>query len=202
MGPVRVVTDGGADLPPDLAVHLGIDVVHGAVRFGPESWDGQPEEFWRQVRSGTSTPGTSPPSVEMLGQAFAGDGPVCAVHVSGELSRTEPNAREAAAGLPGPVHVVDSRSLSVGTGLVVMVLAQAARAGLSLSELAALAQGLVERTHVHAVIEDVDYLRRGGRAGLVGTRTRRGVRQVIAVRGHAVALRQSRDRHRAIEQLF
>jgi fatty acid-binding protein DegV len=64
-------------------------------------------------------------------------------------------------------HVVDSRSLSVGTGLVTAAVARAATGGADFAPVKRLARRLVDEVHIHAAIDDVDYLLRGGRAGLV-----------------------------------
>jgi DegV family protein with EDD domain len=203
MGLVRVVTDGGADLPSDLADSLGIAVVRGPVLFGGVPWTGSTTEFWAQVRGSDATPTTSPPGVDALREAFVGEAPVCAVHVSGELSETEERARQAAGEIGEHDHVVDSRSLSIGTGLLAMTAAQAARAGVEFDELKTLLRSLVDRLHVHGVISAVDFLVRGGRAGLLDTRKlKHGASQIIAVKGHAIPLQQAKSRGRAIDALL
>jgi DegV family protein with EDD domain len=203
MALVRIVTDGGADLPPELADSLGIGVVRGAIHFGEELWEGSSEEFWRRIRGGGSSPSTSPPAAETLADAFVGQGLVCAIHVSAELSRTEAHARQAAVPTGDGVYVVDSRSLSVGTGLVAMVAAQAAAADLDFESIKTLAGHLVEQVHVYAVIDAVDYLVRGGRAGLLDTHgLKQGASQVVAIKGHAIPLRQVKGRRRAIDELL
>ncbi|MFN2607163.1 MAG: DegV family protein [Acidimicrobiales bacterium] len=200
--PVRIVTDGGADLPDAIGGPLGIVTVHGDVWLGDQRWQGSTEEFWAAVRAGRGTPSTSPPTTDALAAAFAGQTPVCALHVAGELSRTVQHANDAA-GRGGRVHVVDSRSLSVGTGLLVaMVAAEAAQVDVGFDALRRLTRDLVDRVHVYAVIDDVDHLRRGGRAGLVAAATRARHRQVIAVRGHAIPLEQHRDREHAVADLL
>jgi len=62
-----------------------------------------------------------------LAEAFARDAPVCAVHASAELSRTFDHAREAADLSPNRVDVIDTRSLSIGLGLIAVAAASAAR---------------------------------------------------------------------------
>ena len=203
MALVRIVTDGGADLPPELADSLGIRVVRGGIHFGEDSWEGSAQEFWRRVRGRGDVPSTSPPSVETLVDAFAGSEPVCAIHVSAELSHTEDNAKQAAGSSADRVHVVDSRSLSVGTGLVAMVAAQAAAVDVDFEQIKALARRLVDQVHVHAVIDAVDYLMRGGRAGLLDTHSiKHRASQIVAIKGHAIPLRQVKGRRRAVDELL
>jgi DegV family protein with EDD domain len=199
----RVVTDGAADVPVEVARRLAITAVPGMVHFGEEVFVGEAPEFWRRVRAGGPPPSTAPPTVAALAAAFAGEEPALAIHVSAELSRTEDHARAAAGRVPNAVRVIDSRSMSVGTALLAITAAEAAHAGLDLADLHDTVCGLVERVHVHAVIDAVDYLLGAGRAGLLDTTAiRHGARQVVAVKGHAILLRQTRDRHRAIRELL
>ncbi|MCA1845640.1 MAG: DegV family protein, partial [Actinobacteria bacterium] len=65
-----------------------------------------------------------------------------------------------------------------------------------------LARQLVDDVHLHAVIEDVDYLLRGGRAGLVDAHAKRGSRYVVAVKGHVIPLDRAKDRAGAIRRLL
>lgn len=201
MSPVRIVTDGAADLPEGMAEALGIRVVRGPVHLNGSDWRGSVEEFWRVVHTGQQAPSTGPPGREAFTEAFAGPDPVCAVLVSSELSRTVEHAK-AAAGENQRIHVVDSRSLSVGTGLVATALARAAAADVGFEPVKHLARRLVDEVHLHAVIEDVGYLLRGGRAGLVDAHAKPGSRYVVAVKGHVIPLERAKDRHGAIRHLL
>lgn len=201
MSSVLIVTDGGADLPDGVAESLGIRVVRGPVHLNGSDWHGTLDEFWGMVRAGDRAPSTAPPGREAFAEAFAGTDPVCAVLVSSELSRTVEHAK-AAAGGDGLIHVVDSRSLSVGTGLIATALARAAVLDADLEQLKRLARRLVDEVHVHAVIDDVDYLLRGGRAGLIDARAKPGSRYVVAVKGHVIPLERAKDRQGAIRRLL
>jgi DegV family protein with EDD domain len=196
MGGLRVVTDAAADVPDELAAQLGITVVSGRVRFGATPWVGTHAEFWRRVRTEGPAPVTSPPSVQDFSDVFVGEGPVLAVHVSGELSTTVDHARAAAVAAQAggvAVTVVDSRSVSVGTGLVAVGAAEAAGEDVDADDVVQVAERLAGQVHVHAVIADVDFLVRGGRAGLIERPNRRRHCQVLAVQGHAITLGQHRD---------
>ena len=201
MSPVRILTDGGADLPEELTEAFGIPIVRGPVHLNGDDWHGSTEEFWRTVRSGTMAPSTGPPGREAFADAFAVGDPVCAVLVSSELSRTVDQAKEAAGSSP-QIHVVDSRSLSVGTGLITSVLAETAATGAGFEAVKQLARRLVDDVHVHAVIDDVGFLLRGGRAGLVDEHAKPGFRYVVAVKGHVIPLERAKDREGAIRHLL
>jgi fatty acid-binding protein DegV len=119
----RVVTDGAADIPEALISSANITVVRGTVRLGDRPWQGDLGQFWAELEKGPELPATDAPSVEQLADAYAGEEPVLAVHVSAELSRTLAHGEEAAAAGAATVQVVDSRSLSIGTGLVALAAA-------------------------------------------------------------------------------
>jgi DegV family protein with EDD domain len=199
----RVVTDGAADIPEALISSANITVVRGTVRFGDRQWQGDLGQFWAELEKGPELPATVAPSVEQLADAYAGEEPVLAVHVSGELSRTLAHGEEAAAAGAATVQVVDSRSLSIGTGLVALAAAEAVQAGAGADRLAAMTEGWVDQLHVHALIDDVDFLVHGGRAGLVAAKVgRHAHRHVVAVKGHVIPIRQVRHRSEALRELI
>ena len=199
---MRVVTDGAADVAPDLAARLTIETVRGPVCFGGVRWHGDPGEFWVALRRGGRPPATEAPTVEDLAASYRADGPVLAVHVSSELSRTVAHARAAAAEVKAVVEVVDSRSLSVGTGLVAVAAGQAIEAGVEWERLRKMAATWVDEVHLHGVIDDVAFLVRGGRAGLVAARvSKHAHRHVVAVKGHVIPVRQVRHRAEAVREM-
>ena len=199
----RVVTDGAADLPEELIASAQVTVVRGPVHLGDRRWQGDVRQFWADLEQGAQLPATQAPSVEQLVGAYRRDGPVLAVHVAGELSRTVAHAREAAAATSGTVRVVDTRSLSVGTGLVALAAARAAQAGADVGHLEAMTVRLVDELHVHALIDDARLLVQGGRAGLVAAKLGRHThRHVVAVKGHVIPIRQLRHRSEAIRELI
>lgn len=199
----RIVTDSAADLPGSLVDSAGITVARGVVRLGDKVWEGAEEQFWSEIGRGPDPPATEAPSVAALAAAYRGDGPVLAIHVSGELSGTLAHATEAAKNVETSVQVIDSRSLSVGTGLVAFAAAQAARAGVEGDRLVEMTERSVDQLHVHAVIDDVTFLVHGGRAGLVTAKVdKHAHRHVIAVKGHVIPIRQVRHRADAIHELI
>lgn len=199
----RVVADGAADLPEELAARLNVEVVRGPVCFGENRWQGESGEFWAALRHGEHLPATEAPSVDQLTEAYGADGPVLAVHVSAELSRTVAHAQAAAIASPREVEVVDTRSLSVGTGLVVAAAGEAVAAGVEWDRLRELVSGWVDAVHVHAVIDDAEFLVRGGRAGLVAAKvSKHAHRHVVAVKGHVIPVRQVRHRGEAIREMI
>jgi DegV family protein with EDD domain len=176
MARVRVVTDSAGDLTPPLAEEQGITIVPLSIRFGSEEFvDGatlSPAEFWSRCKSSDILPETSAPSPGAFQEAFLGaagegyEGVVC-INLSGALSATYQSARTAADAVSDrvPVRVIDSRSVTMGQGLMALAAAESAAGGASLDEVAATVHGLVERTQVFGAIDTLEHLEKGGRIG-------------------------------------
>ena len=176
MARVRVVTDSAGDLTPALAEEQGVTIVPLSIRFGSEEFvDGATltaEEFWRRCKSSDVLPETSAPSPGAFQEAFlaaAGDGydGVVCINISGALSATYQAARTAADTVSDqvPVRVIDSRSVTMGQGLMVLAAAESAAGGASLDEVEAVVQGRIERTQVFGAINTLEHLEKGGRIG-------------------------------------
>jgi len=201
---IRVITDSTADIPPGLVVRWGIVVVPLYVHFGEETFrDGMdltPEDFYaRLVRQ--EYPTTSQPSVGAFRRAYeqmaAGGGEVISIHLSAGLSGTAQAALLAADQIDGRVAVVDSGLLSMGVGWLVLAAAEAARQGTPLDETVALVEEMRGRSHVLALIESLEHLRRGGRIGraqeAVGSLL--DIRPIVTLRdGKVVMLERVRTR--------
>ncbi|HWF21155.1 MAG TPA: DegV family protein [Acidimicrobiales bacterium] len=176
MARVRVVTDSAGDLTPSLAEERGVTIVPLSIRFGSEEFvDGATltaEDFWRRCKSSDVLPETSAPSPGAFQEAFLAaasdgyDGVVC-INISGALSATYQAARTAADTISDqvPVRVIDSRSVTMGQGLMVLAAAESAAGGASLEEVEAVVQGRIERTQVFGAIDTLEHLEKGGRIG-------------------------------------
>lgn len=203
-GGLLVVVDGAVDAP--FSGRGRLEVVAGQVHFGEVPFDGSPEALWDLLRRG-SYPSTTPPTVGALAAAYEQAGHVVGVHVSAALSATVTRAKEAAARVqarsPCQVTVIDTRSLSVGSGLIATALVRALdRPGTDAAAIAREAQRLPGLLHTFALVQDVDALRASGRAGLLPPgRLDRHRPLLLAVRGRAVALEQCRDRRAAVDRL-
>ncbi|MGH9190572.1 MAG: DegV family protein [Acidimicrobiales bacterium] len=196
---VRVVTDSSCDLPDDIAAEHGIGVVPLNIRFGTEEFvdrrDLTAAQFWARCASSPVPPETSAPSPGSFEQAFraaageGGDAVVC-ITLSDRLSATGASARTAAQALVGEldVRVVDSRSVTLGLGMMAVAAARLAASGASVDEVVAGAEALVARTHVYGALDSLDALKKGGRIGgaqaLLGSIL--SIKPIIEVRDGAV----------------
>jgi DegV family protein with EDD domain len=216
---VAVVTDSASDLPPDTAAAAGIRVVPLAVSFGRQSFragvDLSTDEFWRRVTApdapfpttAASSPGAFQEAFEF---AFAdgADAVVC-VDVAETLSGTIKSARLAAGMLPGrEVHVVDSRSASMGVGLLALLAVELAAAGHSARDIAANLEARRADLDLYVALDTLAYLRKGGRLSgrqaAIGTLL--SVKPIITVRAGLVEVAErprTRTKARArVQQLL
>jgi DegV family protein with EDD domain len=175
---VRVVVDSTADIPPERARALRITVVPLTVHFGDETYrdgiDLNGPEFYRKLAGSHVTPTTSTPPPGLFEEVYRSlirDGAtgILALHIGSELSATYQVSRTAADIVSGdtgvPIAVYDSRQVSGAFGLIAELLAHDADAGASLDQLKARAESLLARTHLVAVVDTLEYLKRGGRIG-------------------------------------
>jgi DegV family protein with EDD domain len=174
MADVRVVTDSGADLSPEVVERLGITVIPLVVRFGETVYlDGELsiDEFWDKVSQGPHHPATSQPAMGVFEQAFAqlvdAGHPVLCVTITGRHSGTYHGAMSAARGFGDRVKVLDSQFLSLAQGFQVIAAAQAAVEGRHLEEVAAHAERVRERTRLLILLDTIEYIHRGGRADVM-----------------------------------
>jgi DegV family protein with EDD domain len=208
MSGIRVVTDSACDLPASEQADHQIVVVPLDVRLGdlgPEKTrDLSPEDFWAQCAKTTSLPETSAPSPGAFRDAFAAaaddgcTGVVC-VTISSDLSGTFQAARAGAEELGDriTVEVIDSRSVTMGQGLLVLEAARHGAAGADVATAAEAVRAAIEKVKVYGTLDTMENLRRGGRIGaaqaLLGSLL--SIKPVIEVRDGVVEP-ESRQRTR------
>jgi DegV family protein with EDD domain len=131
---------------------------------------------------------------------------IVSIHISSELSGTVASALAAKEMLHDvPVHVVDSRSTTMGLGMIALAAARAAAEGHSAEEVAAVAEKLVPRTNVIFVVDTLEYLRKGGRIGgaaaLLGSMIQ--IKPILHLdNGRIEALDKVRSRQKAMGRLM
>ena len=135
---VAIVTDSSADLPDSVLDRYRIALVPLQVIFGDETFrdrvELKPEEFYRRLRDSQELRrrrSLLPPSSRRLSEAREHEADeVVAVLLGSALSGTFASAQAAvrSAKLSG-VHLVDSKSASLGVGLLALRGAELAEAG-------------------------------------------------------------------------
>ena len=173
---IRIVTDSSCDLPEAVVSQHGVRVVPLSIRFGDEEFIDREQlstdEFWARCAQQDTLPETAAPApgqFEVVYRSLAEEGAsgIVVVTLSGALSATMQSAELAARSVSDliPVRVVDSRSVSLGVGTIVLACARLAADGASLDDVEALARDRAARTHVFGALDTLDNLKKGGRIG-------------------------------------
>lgn len=210
---IRIITDSTCEAPDVLMHHPAVAVVPLSVVFGQialrDGVDISREEFWQRLPGSNPLPTTSqatPSDFADLFQRFvdAGD-EVIVVPISSKLSGTYAAAVTACGSRSDwPVDVVDSRSVSVGLGLMLQEAVAMIEAGASRDQIVARMIRIREKIRIIFVVETLEYLQRGGRIGkaqaFVGTLLK--FKPLLAiVDGEVVPVARVRSRAKALEAL-
>ena len=170
---IRIVTDSTCDLPPEIINRYGIRVVPLYINIGGKGYlDGVEitrQEFYRALPTYPTNPTTAASSPDKYRAEYEslvkeGATEILSIHISVALSAVVDTARMAAEQTEAvPVTVLDSRQVSLGTGFLVETAAKLATLGRSMAEIVDALNDQIERSHVFAALDTLEYLKRSGR---------------------------------------
>jgi DegV family protein with EDD domain len=172
MNRIAIVTDSTADIPKELASQYGITIVPLKVIInGKDTFlDGvnlQTEEFYQHLEMGhTST--TSQPSPAEFADYYKRLLPdsIISIHIASAMSGTVQSARVAREMFPdNDIVVIDSKSCSMGLGLLVLEAALAAAAGKSRDEVLDIIYSKMPKIRLFFFVDSLKHLKQGGRIG-------------------------------------
>ncbi len=217
----RIITDSSCDLTQEMADELGLQIAPLSVNIlGQEHrnyLDGRDlnvAEFYKTLRTGemTSTTAANPTLWKEIAEPILQAGEdVLTLGFSSGLSTTCNAARIAAEELmeeypDRKMVVVDTLSASLGQGLLCYLVVQKSREGASLEETAEYAQWLVPHLCHWFTVDDLYFLKRGGRVSgataVVGSLLQ--VKPVMHMddEGHLIKVTTARGRKASIHALF
>lgn len=165
---VRIIIDSTTDLAPELRGQ--VEVVPLTVSFGTEEYiDGVTithEEFYSKLIESDVLPTTSQATPAAFAEVFeevaaAGDSAVV-ITVASQLSGTCQSARIAAEDYDN-IYVVDSGSVTLGAGILAEYALRCARSGMTAAEIAGLLEKKKEDICLIAMLDTLEYLKKGGR---------------------------------------
>ena len=175
---MKIVTDSGSDIPPEVVQELGITVIPLYIRFGDEVYrdgvDISADQFYDKLAHSRILPKTSTPSpgdfAKIYNQLAAETDSILSIHLSTRYSGTYNAATVAKDYAPEgcTVKVIDSKSVSMGCGLVAITAAREAKTGADLEQVMQTVNKAILRTHIVGMIADINYVLSGRRLSLPG----------------------------------
>ena len=172
MNPVKLIADSSCDIGPELAERYNVDFVHIHVRInGNEYLDGvniSYKEIYDNYEQNRTLPSTCAMNIDEYAAVFRPyiEAGYDIVHVSlgSGLSSTCSNARLAGELFdPGRVYVIDSKSLSTGSGHIVCECGERIRKGMSAKQVYEEVVPITDKVSASFILDDLKYLHAGGR---------------------------------------
>jgi DegV family protein with EDD domain len=167
---VRLVTDSTCDLPPDLVLRYGILVVPAVLNMEGKSYrdgvDISRADYYARLPGLKALPTTAAPAAGEFEAVYreCGDAEVVSIHLASQLSAMFNTARLGAEASGARVTLVDSGNVSMALGWQVLAAAEAVAAGKPLAEVVAAVESTRKRVKLFALLDTIEFLRRGGRA--------------------------------------
>lgn len=166
---VRIIVDSTVDVVPEIQERL--TAVPLTVHFGTEEYiDGVTithKEFYEKLVESDVLPSTSqatPAAFSAVFEEVAKNGETAVViTLSSALSGTYQSALIAAQDYPEQIYVVDSKSVTIGSGILTELALQLADAGCSAKEIAQKLSEEREKICLVAMLDTLEYLKKGGR---------------------------------------
>ena len=167
---IRVASDSTCDLSPELIERYGVTILPLGVALGEKQYtdgvDIDPDFIYKHYEETGELPKTSAVNLAEFEAFFAeqtADGDELVFFtISSEMSSTCNNARLAAESFEG-VHVVDTRNLSTGGGLLVIAACEMAAEGKPAAEIARTCEELAPCVDASFIIDSLEFLYKGGR---------------------------------------
>ncbi|MGI6684176.1 MAG: DegV family protein [Bacillota bacterium] len=213
-GKIALVTDSTSDLSSEFIEKHNIHVLPLKVVYQDREYLDRVEINPNEVYEGLAkeVPSTSMPSVGEVTELFSklireGYQQILSIHISSGLSGTINSVRLAAANFPSVnIEVIDSRSISMGIGVLVEEAANFIKKGMNLPSVVEKIREIRENLSVIFVVKTLEYLKRGGRIGYVSAAmgSLLDLKPVIAVNeeGKYFTLAKVRGRKKSLDKII
>ncbi|HEX6709674.1 MAG TPA: DegV family protein [Rubrobacter sp.] len=202
-----VVTDSTTSLAPGVLERPDVRMVPLTFHFGADETytdkvDMSNEEFYDRLRDSDVFPTTAQPSVGAFAEtyeALSDYDDILVLTLSSKFSGTYDSASQAAGMVDRPVHVLDTRSAEMGSGLILLEALRCIDEGGDFEEVRRAAERAIASANVLFAVGTLEYLAKSGRIGraqrLVGTAL--DVRPVLKISGgEVVPFKRTRGRKR------
>lgn len=171
---IKITSDSTCDLGEKLISENDIGIFAMQVILGEKPFrdgiDIVPQDIFDYVAANGILPKTSAGSAEEYKEFFKEQlkGKDALIHfsISAKASSTHSSACMAAKAFGGKVHVIDSKALSTGQGLLVMKACDMRKEGMSAKDIVKKINELIPFVNTSFVPDDLNYLHKGGRCSL------------------------------------
>jgi len=168
--PVVITADSTCDLSQELKDRYDIRVIPLTILLGEDSYldgvDFTAADIYDRYHKDGTLPKTSAPGIQQFMDFFTpileAGSEIVHLDISSELSSSYNNACIAASELEG-VHVVDSRTLGTGLGLLAIEGCECRDRGMSADEIAAHLGDLIGKVDTSFVLNTLEFMWKGGR---------------------------------------
>jgi len=217
MSKVSVITDSTAYIPQDLVDEYNIVVLPQVLIWNGDTMedgvDIQPTEFYQRLEQADEIPTTSQVTIKSFKDAFerlkAEGYDILNILLSDQLSGTIDSAVQACDFCPDAnVEIVNSETVAMSLGFIVLEAARAAAEGATLAECKTIAEEAKDRVGVVFAVDTLEFLHKGGRIGgatrFLGTALK--LKPILEVTGGRVEaierVRTSKKAHHRLVELL
>jgi DegV family protein with EDD domain len=212
---VKIVTDSTSDIPPKLINELVISVVPVYVQIGNkflrDGIDISHDEIYENIREGSIKTTTSQPNPQDFADVYQklsqDSTDIISIHLISDLSGTYNSALQGKEMTKSSVNieVVDSRSLSMGLGLITIAAAKMAKEGKNMAEIMKEVKSIIPNVKIFALLDTLKYVLQSGRldkaSSLLGNLL--NVKPMLTLKnGHLAPTGISRTRKKGLDCLF
>jgi DegV family protein with EDD domain len=211
---IALLADSACDLPREIINRYGIKILPLKVIYRDREFndriDVEPEYVYSRMPD--EIPTTSMPCTQEIKDLFHRIGEegfthVLAVHISTGLSGTCEAVRMIARDIDNlRIKVIDSKTLSFGTGWMVLDAARNIAGWLSFDKVLEKLHHIQPKVQVYYILETLEYLRKGGRIGLVAGMlgSLLNIKPIISVNeeGKYFTFAKAHGRRKSIDKLY
>ena len=174
MKKIALVTDSTADLSEEIQKEYDIHVIPLKVRFGDKEYFDREitsEEFYRRLAKEKELPQTSQPTPDefdcLYRKLLKEYNEIISIHISSGLSGTLNSAHLVKERLQAKIHIIDSKNISLGMGLMVVQAARDIREGLDALDIVKKLTNVRKNIETLFTLNTLEFLQKGGRIGKV-----------------------------------
>jgi DegV family protein with EDD domain len=201
---VAVVTDSAAAIPYRLQMRYGIRVIPMHISINndvfTEGKDISPPKVVAALLSGATVRTFEPPTSEIArvyrSCVHAGFRQIVSIHVSSKIHKVFAHAQEAAQSIEAPVTVIDSGTVTMAEGWIVLAAAAVAQAGGDVASVIQVAHDTIATSRLLFTVDTLDFVHQDGQvSGVIRALSNvTHIRPILTIKDGSVSM-SGRTRH-------